>query len=202
MVATEENVLAALNVDNGEILWRRILEKDERGTIHLLQALNEDSSANSLRVSGRQEPDRYAFTVTGTNFVLVRGWNIRSGNLAWEWTVSPNTAASGEQLHWFYSQSMLYHVAPAWSKSIVEVTAYNLKQNSYGQQTATATKRIPIPTSQPNSCQFVKSYLVCSSSDEVVSVDLVTGASKTVVKSNSQVEAVDVCRNRYWYFDK
>lgn len=187
LVGTEENVIAALNVDNGDIVWRRVLEKDDRGSIQFLQSLNDDSIAsNSLRVSGRQEPDRFAVAVTGTTYVLVRIWNIRTGNLGWEWSFQPS--ASNDKAHWFATSSTLYHAQPNWDTSSIEVTAYNIKT---GQIEATP-RRIPIGSSHKQNCDFVQSFLVCFNAGEVVATDLIVATKKVVAKSESKQKVVNV----------
>lgn len=187
-MGTEENVIAALNVDNGDIVWRRVLEKGDRGSIQFLQSLNDDFVAsNSLRVSGRQEPDRFGVAVTGTSFVLVRVWNIRTGNLGWEWSFQPSII-SNDKAHWFATSSTLYHAQPNWDTSSVEVTAYNIKT---GQIEAT-TRRIPIGSSQKQNCDFVRSFLVCSDAGEVIATDLILATKKVVAKATSRQKVVKV----------
>lgn len=187
-MATEENVIAALNVDNGEIVWRRILEKGDRGSIQYLQYLNDDTiTSNSLRVSSRQEPDRFMITVTGTSFTSVRVWNIRTGNLAWEWTLQLNNVRD-EKSHWFSTPTSLYHVQPAWDTSSVEVTAYNIKTG----YTETATPKIPIGTVQKQDCDFVQSFIVCSTAGESFAIDLMSGVKKSLSKTSIRHKIVDV----------
>lgn len=188
LVGTEENVIAALNVDNGDIIWRRVLEKGDRGSIQYLQYLSEEVySSNSLRVSGRQEPDRFMVTVTGSSFVLVRVWNIRTGNLAWEWNLqlanTPNVKS-----HWFSTTTTLYHIQPNWESSNAEITAYNIKTG----QIDTVTQRIPTGSSQKQNCDFVQSFLVCSIGGEVLATDLLTGTKKVVTKSATRHQVVNV----------
>lgn len=189
LVGTEENVIAALSVDNGDIIWRRVLETGDRGSIQYLQSLNEDAnSANSLRVSGRQEQDRFMITVTGTSFVLVRVWNIQTGNLAWEWNMQLSTT-SNDRSHWFSTTSSLYHVQPNWSASTVEVTAYNIKTG----QIETSTRPISTGSSQKRNCDFLQSFLVCLNAGEIVATDLVSTAKKVVANSANRHKIVNVC---------
>lgn len=189
LVATEENVIAALNVDNGDIVWRRILEKSDRGSVQYLQYLNDDTitSSNSLRVSSRQEPERFMITVAGTSFTSVRVWNIRTGNLAWEWTVQLNNARD-EQSHWFSTPTSLYHVQPAWDTSSVEVTTYNIKTG----HTESTTRKIPIGTARKQDCDFVQSFMVCTNAGESFSIDLKSGAKKSISKTSTRHKVVDV----------
>lgn len=190
VVGTKENVIAALNVDNGDIIWRRVLEKSERGSIQYLQLLSDDVyNANSLRVSGRQEPDRYMVTVTGTSFVSIRIWNIRTGNLAWEWTVQINNAPKS---HWFSTVSTIYHIQSEASN--VEITAYNIKTG----QIETPTRKIPVSSSETHKCDFVQSFYVCSGSGEITVTDLLqSGTKKVLSKSSTQHKIVNVSQTSF-----
>lgn len=184
LVGTKENVIAALNVDDGEIVWRRVLETGDRGSIQFLQSLSDDlASANSIRVSGRQEPDRLMLTVTGTSFVLVRAWNTRTGNLAWEWNIQ---STENNKSHWFISSSTLYQVQPNWVTATAEVTAYNVRT---GQVESTVRK---VATGSSQNCDFVQSFLVCTSAGEVVATDLVSGNKKVIGKSTQRAVVVEV----------
>lgn len=188
VVGTEENVIAALNVDNGDIIWRRVLEKSDRGSIQYLQLLSEDVyNANSLRVSGRQDPDRFMVTVTGTTFLLVRIWNIRTGNLAWEWNVQISNTPNVKS-HWFSTASTIYHIqSDAWN---VEITAYDIKTG----QIETPTRKIPIGSTENQKCDFVQSFLVCSGSGEITVTDLLqSGTKKVLSKSSTHHTVVNVC---------
>lgn len=189
-MGTEQNVIAALNVDNGDIVWRRVLEKDDRGSLQHLHYLNDDAAnSNSLRVSSRQEPDRFMITVTGTSYTLIRVWNIRTGNLAWEWTLQLNSNVRDVKSHWFSTSSSLYHVHPSWKTSTVEVTTYNIKTG----YTETATRKIPIDGVQKQDCDFVHSFLVCTNADGSFAIDLVSGNKKSISKSLTRHKAVNVC---------
>lgn len=188
LVATEENVIAALNVDNGDIVWRRILEKGERGPVQHLQYVNDESiSSNSLRVSNRQEPDRFMITVAGTSFISVRVWNIRTGNLAWEWTMQLNNVRE-ERSHWFSTSTSLYHVQPASDASSIEISTYNIR-TGHAEST---TRKIPIGTVQKRDCDFVQSFLVCTHAGESFAIDLMSGVKKGVSKSSVRHKVVDV----------
>lgn len=189
LVATEENVIAALNVDNGDIVWRRILEKGDRGSIQYLQYVNDDTiSSNSLRVSGRQEPDRFMISVAGTSFISTRVWNIRTGNLAWEWTMQLNNVRDDEPSHWFSTSTSLYHVQPTWVTSNIEITTYNIKTG----HTESTTRKIPIGTVQQQDCDFVQSFIVCTNAGESFVIDLMSGIKKGVSKTSVRHKVVNV----------
>lgn len=187
LVGTEENVIAALNVDNGDIVWRRILEKGDRASLQYLQYLNDDTiNSNSLHISGRQEPDRFMITVTGTSLILVRVWNIRTGNLAWEWTLQSNNVR-GDKSHWFATSSTIYHAVPAWDMSNIEVTAYNIKTG----QIENTTPKIQIGTVRKEDCDFVQSFIVCTDAENSFSIDLMSTIKKSISKSSVRHKIVD-----------
>lgn len=189
-MGTNENVIAALSVENGDILWRRVLEKGDRGAIQYLFPVTDAATSNSLRVADGQETERFMVTITGTNFVLVRGWNIQTGNLGWEWTLPSTTESS--KVHWFTIQSKLYRAQPNWNAANIEITAYSLKN---GYQIESASKKIPIVSSQEQNCDFVRNYLVCSANGEVTATDLIDGTRKVVSKSTQKAEIVRVCEH-------
>lgn len=187
IVGTEENVIAALSVESGDIEWRRVLEKGDRGAIQYLFPVTDSASSNSLRVSDGQETERLMVTVTGTSFVLVRGWNIQTGNLAWEWTASLTVDTS--KAYWFYAQSKLYRAQPHWNAANIEVSAFSLKN---GYQDDSTTKKISIVSSQERNCDFVQNYLVCLVNGEVTAIDLISGAKKVIGKSAQKPQVVKV----------
>lgn len=185
IVGTEENVIAALGIENGEIGWRRVLEKGDRGSIQYIFPVVESASSKSLRASNVQEMDKFVATVTGTSFVLVRGWNIENSNLAWQWSASFN---EGTQAYWFYAQTKLYRVQRNWKAGNLEIIAYDLKT---GSAINSAPKKISIVPSQEQNCDFVQNYLVCSINGEVTAIDLISGLKNVVEKSNSRAEVVN-----------
>lgn len=181
-------MIAALNVDNGDIIWRRVLEREDRGKIQLLQSLNDDFTApNSLRVSGRQDPDRFVVTVTGTSLVLIRIWNIRTGNLGWEWSFQ-STTTSTDQPHYFATSTTLYHIQPDWNSSSVELTAYSIRIG----QIEESTRKVAIGTNQQQNCGLVQSFVVCQIGGEIIAHDLVAETKKVIAKSSSKPIVVKV----------
>lgn len=161
------------------------MEKGDRGSIQYIFPVIESASSNSLRVSDGRDNDRFVATVTGTSFVLVRGWNIESGNLAWEWSASFN---EGAKSYWFYAQSILYRVQQNWVARNLEITAYGLKT---GHPIDLTPKKMPVTSSHEQNCGFVQNYLVCSINGEVSAIDLVSGTKKVVAKSTSKAEVVN-----------
>lgn len=186
-VSTEENVVAALSTDSGAIVWRQVLERGERGTIKYTHLINDESTnANSVRLNNKRDDDGSLITVTGSNLILVRGWNVRTGNLDWEWTITPKNSVDS---HWFYDKSILYYVVPSWGSSTVEVHEYNARS---GQFVQTVGKNISLRPFQAANCDFVKSHLVCSSNNEIISIDLRTGTSNTLAKSTVRHRTIPV----------
>lgn len=196
-VSTDEHVVASLSAETGAIVWRQVLEKSERGEIKLLHLLNDEATnANSVRLNNRDE-DAGLITVSGTNVVLVRGWNVHSGNLAWEWSVTPTTNPPNSEPYWFYEQSYLYSVVPNWSGSHVVLTAYNAKTGQEINQSG--ARKIPIKSIQKENCDFIKSYLVCVINNEIIATDLKTGDTKSLGQSSTQPRVVDVSNAIYIY---
>lgn len=184
-VSTKENVIASLNVDSGAIVWRLVLEKGDRGSVKFMHLTNENA-VTTLRDSG----ENVFITVSGTNFVLVRGWNAKNGNLAWEWSLTPSYGSQSEfESHWFYEKSVLYQAIPAWNNGQVEVTAYNAKT---GQQIDKSPKLINIQSREKDTCKFVKSHLVCTTNSQVAAINLRTGETKTLGAITKPLQVVDV----------
>lgn len=189
-VSTEENVVAALSADTGSIVWRQVLERGDRGAIKYLHLINDESTnANSVRLNNKRDDDGSLITVTGTSLILVRGWNVRTGNLAWEWIITPKSLVDS---HWFYEKSILYHVLTSWETSSAEVFEYNARTGHLVQSTA---KRIPLRSSQATKCDFIKSYLVCSGDNEITSIDLRTGTTTSLSKTAVRHRPVPVSFN-------
>lgn len=88
-VATEENVLAALAVKSGEIIWRQILEKGSTGVIQLMHVDNE------------------IITVTGVGPYLVRAWNPNFGYLHQERIIHVEPS---KEVKWIANQNKIYQI--------------------------------------------------------------------------------------------
>lgn len=186
-VSTEENVLAALSADSGAIVWRQVLERGDRGTIKYLHLIDDETTnVNSVRLNNKRDDDGSLITVTGTNLILVRGWNVRTGNLAWEWTIIPKNPVDS---HWFYEKSTLFQVVVSWETSTAEVFEYNART---GQLVQSVASSISLRSLQAPKCDFIKSYLVCSLNNEVKSIDLRTGTSTSLAKTGVRQRPVPV----------
>lgn len=187
-VATQENVVAALNSENGEIVWRKILEKTERGKINALMFLNDDNNnPNSVRLGNGREDEGSLISVSGDLFSIVRGWNIHTGHVTFEWTTQneKNNAAA----HWFDRNSLLYQVIPAWDNSAVTVYEYNTKT---GHANTANTRKISLKTNLAKNCDFVDSFLICTSNNEVSSINLLTGASEGIGRGSIRHQLLSV----------
>lgn len=180
IVVTEENVLAALSSRNGEILWRRVLETDDsRGDIKFLYVTRD--SKNIASHSGDVDPFG-VITVSGSNPVLFRGWDITNGNLAWEWSLTPTK--DGEAQYFFKDQN-IYHVLPVWN-SHIEITEYHA---SSGQQRKPTTSKITAGWITKDRCALSSSFFACLVKDQLIAIDLL--ADKNNVKS-APVQGSDV----------
>lgn len=176
VVATEENVLAALNAKNGDILWRKVLEKGDRGSIRLLHV-----PSNSWERSGTVEEE--LITVSGSSPALIRGWNARTGNIEWEWTLTPTTPLAAANAIWFYDTLYLYHVVPVWG-SHLELTAYFA---STGQQVKSTTTRIAAAWIGQDACALSGTVYACVVKGQVVGIDLIAEANELLTKPLSGV---------------
>ncbi|KAL4702027.1 hypothetical protein ACJJTC_014040 [Scirpophaga incertulas] len=120
IVATEENVLAALNLKTGQVVWRHVFESASTGNIHLLHVSEK------------------VVTVSGANPYLVRGWDSTTGVLLWEWSLTLQNNAQAEFSEWWVQKDMLVHMIPVFS-SHIEVTTYYLMTG----QNRGATSKLP-----------------------------------------------------------
>lgn len=179
IVVTEENVLAALSSKNGDILWRRILETDDaRGNVKFLYVTKDSKNV----ASQSSETDPFGvITVSGTNPVLFRGWDINNGNLAWEWSITPTTEGSEDSQYLFKDQN-IYQVLPVWS-SHIEITEYHA---STGQQRAATTSKITAGWITKDKCVLTSNYFVCLVKDQLLVLDLLAE------QNNVRTKAIDV----------
>lgn len=181
LVGTEENVIASISIDNGDIVWRRVLEKNDRGSIRFISPLHPEFFTPSYRVTGPVgDIDKWMVGVTGTHFNLVRVWNTRTGNLGWEWTIQPEQVAE-ESSHWFVIKSNIYHVRTTWKKSKIERMGYNLKTGFLEE----SAPEIPIGTNRKDDCVWVDMFLVCVYGDQVVATELINFEKKVLVNSKT-----------------
>ncbi|XP_013142194.1 PREDICTED: ER membrane protein complex subunit 1 [Papilio polytes] len=157
IVATEENVLAALHLKTGELVWRHVFESASTGNIQLLHVSDK------------------VVTVTGSNPYLVRGWDSTTGILLWEWSMTLQDDDRADFSEWWVHQGLLVHMLPVFN-SHVEVTMYNLMT---GQNRGASSK---LPAAWVNDgCVLSPPYYSCISGNmgaqRLLSIDV---TSKTV----------------------
>lgn len=187
IVVTEENVVAALSSRNGEILWRRVLETDDsRGDVKFLYVTRD---SRNLMIQNNDEDPFGVITVSGTNPVLFRGWDITNGNLAWEWSITP-TSENTEDSQYFFKDSHIYHVVPEWG-SHIELTKYHA---STGQQNSAITSKITAGWITKDNCVLSASSFVCLVKDQLLVIDLLAQQNsvrtKAVEASSSGIKLI------------
>lgn len=166
-MATDQNVVAALNTKTGEINWRRILENEDRGFIQFFELIPDTDSAN------------IAVIVTGTTVKLVRGWNCKTGNLAWEWTFNQQSTLDNKTEHWFISRSTLFYAALNKESSALEIASHDIRSGAIQSD-----KTVAIKSNGHGSCHFSKAYLICSSRGNVEATNIINGQTTTVAASS------------------
>lgn len=143
IVATEENVIAALHLKTGQLLWRQILEDPEKESMVYLHV------------------DKEIVTITGTrNSWHVRGWDINSGILLFEYVLS---IEHNSKVYWVIKGDVLYQVVPVVG-SHIEVSSFVLQTGSV----SSPRTRISAPwATELSNCVQTKEYFVCMSSNDI-----------------------------------
>lgn len=111
-VATDQNVVAALNYDDGEIIWRRVLEKGENGLVKLLIHYGNE-----------------LVTVSGSNVAVVRFWDTALGFINNQYSVTLPADINGGEFIWFIRDNELYCASVLPGKRIM-VSAFNIKNGT------------------------------------------------------------------------
>ncbi|XP_049871147.1 ER membrane protein complex subunit 1 [Pectinophora gossypiella] len=167
IVATEENVLAALNLKTGSLVWRQVLETASAGNIQMLYLTPSDQ----------------AVTVSGVNPYLVRGWDVATGVLAWEWSLTLQDDERADFSEWWVSQNRLMHMLPAFG-SHLEVTWYNVVTG----ENSGHTSKLPATWSNEG-CVFTAPYYTCVSGSRgnqlLISLDVSSNAVQLISKPMS-----------------
>ncbi|XP_061384210.1 ER membrane protein complex subunit 1 isoform X2 [Danaus plexippus] len=167
IVATEENVLAALHLKTGEVVWRHVFENASPGNIHLLHVGEKIT------------------TVTGDNPYLVRGWDSATGVLMWEWTLMLQDDSRADFSEWWVQNGMLVHMLPVFN-SHLEVTMYNVMSGS----NRGATSKLPAIWNNEG-CVLTAPYYTCVSgefgSQILVSMDVTANAIQMISKPLSNI---------------
>ncbi|XP_060519442.1 ER membrane protein complex subunit 1 [Cylas formicarius] len=150
IVATEENVLASLNLKNGNIQWRQLLEDPKECQIELLHVTRD------------------VITVSGTkNAWLVRYWDLNTGTLLNEWSINVDKIVSSS---FAMVNDSLLHIVPVTS-SYLEVTKYELRGIEPG--TIGSFKKIAAPWIAENTeCVTASSFYVCLWGNQIYYVNL------------------------------
>jgi len=189
IIATEDNVLAAVSSKNGDILWRRVLETDEsRGSIRFLHV--NQNSRNVASQSNDGSPYD-VITVSGHSPILFRGWNINSGNLAWEWSITP-TSEKADDSQYFFKDGNIYHVLPVWN-SHIELTEYHA---TTGQQAKATSSRITAGWITKESCKLSSNYFSCLVKDQLLVLDLLAAQNNVRTKTIDVPAAIEVLAGR------
>ncbi|KAG8036512.1 hypothetical protein G9C98_003834 [Cotesia typhae] len=140
IVATEENVVAALNLKSGQILWRRVLERGYAGKIHALGGIS----------------DGKLISVSGGVPAIVRVWDLATGHILNEWPLAEQNPERLEDVKWHLKDGTLHHILPIYSSG-VEVTLYDSKT---GEKLDTRKVSAPFITPETE-CVLAAPYLGC-----------------------------------------
>ncbi|XP_011198452.2 ER membrane protein complex subunit 1 isoform X1 [Bactrocera dorsalis] len=182
LVSTHENVFAVLEPQTGKIVWRQVLENLPRGDLKLMQVgtasvnINEPESTAAAPTNSKHGFD--VLTVQGHAPALVRGWNVASGNLEWEWSLMPLQTERAESSFWFYENGILYHVIPTWH-SHIEVTPYFA---TTGRATET-TARISAGWINADKCVLSGVYYTCLEGNQLIGIDLTASQPQILRKT-------------------
>ncbi|XP_053605843.1 ER membrane protein complex subunit 1 isoform X2 [Plodia interpunctella] len=168
IVATEENVLAALNLKTGQVVWRHVFETGPSGNIQLLH-LSEN-----------------VVTITGSNPYLVRGWDSDTGVLLWEWSL---TLQSGEAMsQWSARRDVLVHVQRAHAHSALALSQYALRSG----HNSGLTSKLPAPWVN-DGCILSGPYYICISgpegSENLIALDVTSNTVQIISKPLSTFTA-------------
>uniref|UniRef100_A0ABD2XHY3 ER membrane protein complex subunit 1 n=1 Tax=Trichogramma kaykai TaxID=54128 RepID=A0ABD2XHY3_9HYME len=178
IVATEENVIAALNINSGlydfianyfyismlfklntsiklsikfagQLLWRRVLEKGYAGHIRAFGHAN----------------DKELVTVNGGVPAIVRYWNVATGHILNEWSLAEQNPDKIEDIQWYIKDGTLHHVLPVYNSGI-EVSSYDCKTGE-----KLKSRKISAPFISPETeCVLAAPNYVCLSGDSSLAI--------------------------------
>ncbi|CAG4970159.1 unnamed protein product [Parnassius apollo] len=172
IVATEENVLAALHLKTGQVVWRHVFESASTGNIQLLHVSDK------------------IVTVSGSNPYLVRGWDSGTGVLLWEWSLTLQDNDNADFSEWWVQQGLLVHMLPAFN-SHIEVTMYNLLTG----HNRGATSKLPAPWINEG-CVLTPPFYSCISGNvgaqRLLSVDVTSNAVQIISKPLFDYISLDI----------
>lgn len=163
IVATNQNVVAALSLKSGDILWRQILEQGKEGTIQLLYVDNE------------------IVTVSGTRSPVVRGWDLENGHALFEWPMGPVSVQTFPR--WAVIEDMLVLLQFPHGEAVAQW--FNLRTGA-----AVANKRLPLDVLDPSQCVTQAVQVVCLEPDGLLTVVTPGNAGDLNVRSKSITDQV------------
>ncbi|CAD1469229.1 unnamed protein product, partial [Heterotrigona itama] len=167
IVATEENVIAALNLKSGQILWRRVLEKGYGGRIRALGGVTDGDLVS----------------VSGGVPAIVRAWDLATGHIFHEWPIAEQNHDRIKDVKWHIKDGTLHHILPIYN-SAVEVTSYDSKTGD-----KLKTRRVSAPfITQETECVLAAPYLACLKGDSSLAVLLLVHLFDT----HSQPQSVTI----------
>ncbi|KAJ8719185.1 hypothetical protein PYW07_016741 [Mythimna separata] len=172
IVATEENVLAALNLKTGQVVWRHVFESASTGNIQLLAITDK------------------VVTVSGSNPYLVRGWDSATGVLQWEWSLSLENDEQADFSEWWVQNDLLIHMLPVFG-SHLEVSMYHLASG----QNRGYTSKLPASWTRESTCVLTPPYYTCISgergSENLISMDVTSQAVQLITRPLSEYVNVE-----------
>jgi hypothetical protein len=192
IVGTEDNVIASISCKNGEINWRRVLEEKPRGELKYLY-MNQNTK-NVMSQTGGGNPLEL-ISVSGTNPALIRGWDISTGNLAWEWNLMPLDLERADDALWFFNEVSIYHVLPIWN-SHLELTEYHA---SSGQQMKSSTSKISASWITKDKCVLSKSYFACLVKNQLLVIDLTSEGTNVKTQTIEEGHPIEILTGRDGY---
>ncbi|XP_071560616.1 ER membrane protein complex subunit 1 isoform X2 [Temnothorax nylanderi] len=164
IVATEENVIAALNLKSGQILWRRVLEKGYGGHIRTLGGV----------------ADGDLISVSGGVPAIVRAWDLATGHILNEWPIAEPNPDRIKDVKWHIKDGTLHHILPIYNSG-VEVTSYDSKTGE-----KLKTRRVSAPfISRETECVLAAPYLACLKGDSSLAVVFLVHLFDTNAQSQS-----------------
>ncbi|XP_012144585.1 ER membrane protein complex subunit 1 isoform X2 [Megachile rotundata] len=167
IVATEENVIAALNFKSGQILWRRVLEKGCAGHIRALGGVTDGDLVS----------------VSGGVPAIVRAWDLATGHILHEWPIAEQSPERIKDVKWNIKDGTLHHILPIYNSG-VEVTSYDSKTGD-----KLKTRRVSAPfITEETECVLAAPYLVCLKGDSSLAVLFLVHLFDT----NSQPKSVTI----------
>ncbi|XP_043801911.1 ER membrane protein complex subunit 1 isoform X1 [Apis laboriosa] len=167
IVATEENVIAALNLKSGQILWRRVLEKGYAGQIRALGGVTDEDLVS----------------VNGGVPAIVRAWDLATGHILHEWPIAEQNHNRIKDVKWHIKDGTLHHILPIYNSG-VEVTSYDSKTGD-----KIKTRRVSAPfITQETECVLAAPYLACLKGDSSLAILFLVHLFDT----NSQPQSVTI----------